>query len=45
MPGPVLNNGDLKISKKLRETQNLDAGNQVLTWLHLSQTVDFLSTV
>jgi len=36
MPGPVLSNGDLITSKKLRETRNLDTGNQVPTWLRLS---------
>jgi len=36
MPGPVLSNGYLRSSKKLHETQNSVAGNQVLTWLHLS---------
>jgi hypothetical protein len=31
MPGPVLSNGDLKSCKKLHETQNIDAGSQVMT--------------
>jgi hypothetical protein len=36
MPGSFLSNGDLKSSEKLLEIQNIDAGNQVLTWPHLS---------